>query len=64
MTERILMGHGSGGKMMHRLIRDLLAPAFEMGSLGDAALLDLPQGQTAVTTDETLVDAVRERRER
>jgi len=26
--ERILLGHGSGGRMMHRLIRDVMAPPF------------------------------------
>jgi hydrogenase expression/formation protein HypE len=31
--DRILLGHGSGGTMMHKLIREHFAPRFEMKSL-------------------------------
>lgn len=56
MKERVLMGHGSGGRMMHRLVRDLIAPAFTMESLADAAMLTLPEGTgTALTTDSYVV---------
>ncbi len=59
MEERILMGHGSGGRMMHRLVRDLIAPAFAMESLADAALLTLPEGtRTALTTDSYVVSPI------
>ncbi len=49
------MGHGSGGRMMHRLIREIIAPAFSMGQLADAAIFDLPRGRTALTTDSYVV---------
>jgi len=53
--EKILMGHGSGGRMMHRLIDELIAPAFGMGELADAALLERPGGRLAFTTDSYVV---------
>jgi hydrogenase expression/formation protein HypE len=41
---------------MQRLIRDLIAPAFEMESLSDSALVDLnSSGRTALTTDSFVV---------
>jgi len=56
MEDKILVGHGSGGRMMHRLVRDFLAPAFAMKSLADAALVDLPAGgRPALTTDSYVV---------
>lgn len=59
MEERVLMGHGSGGRMMHRLISGLIAPAFSMDRLSDAALLDLPPGsRTALTTDSYVVSPI------
>lgn len=55
-AERILMGHGSGGRMMHRLIREIIAPAFSTVQLADAAVFDLPsQGRMALTTDSYVV---------
>lgn len=51
---RIVMGHGSGGRMTQDLIEHLFAPAFGMNDgLGDAALLDgvLDGGTPAFTTD-------------
>jgi hydrogenase expression/formation protein HypE len=57
--ERILLGHGSGGVLTHRLITDLFAPVFgdaELSRLGDAAVLDLPSGERlAFTTDGFVV---------
>jgi hydrogenase expression/formation protein HypE len=41
--------------MMHRLIREIIAPAFSMGQLADAAIFDLPRGRTALTTDSYVV---------
>jgi len=59
IEKRILMGHGSGGRMMHRLISGLIAPAFSMDRLSDAALLDLPPGsRTALTTDSYVVSPI------
>jgi len=59
MADKILMGHGSGGRMMHRLVRDLIAPAFGMTTLADAALFDFPAGgRPAVTTDSYVVSPI------
>ena len=57
--DRILLGHGSGGKLTRQLIAELFAPVFadtELARLGDAAVLDLPGGQRiAFTTDAFVV---------
>jgi hydrogenase expression/formation protein HypE len=57
--ERILLGHGSGGRMMHRLIRDVMAPAFAVSGFGDAALLAAAgPGRLALTTDGYVVSPI------
>ncbi len=38
--DRILLGHGSGGKLMHDLIAEHFGPAFKMEGLGDSAIID------------------------
>jgi hydrogenase expression/formation protein HypE len=54
--ERILLGHGSGGRMMHRLIRDVMAPAFAVSGFGDAAILAAAgPGRLAFSTDGYVV---------
>ena len=57
--ERILLGHGSGGRMMHRLIRDVMAPAFCVSGYGDAAILAAAEpGRLALTTDGYVVSPI------
>jgi hydrogenase expression/formation protein HypE len=57
--ERILLGHGSGGRMMHRLIREVMAPAFSVSGFGDAALLaEAGPGRLALTTDGYVVSPI------
>ncbi len=58
----IVMGHGSGGKLMTDLIEHLFAPQFAndlLNQMGDATTLDLPipntQYQIAFTTDSFVV---------
>jgi hydrogenase expression/formation protein HypE len=52
----IQLSHGSGGRMMHQLIRDYFAPAFDLKSLHDSARIDnFPQGRVAVTTDSYVI---------
>ncbi len=54
----IVMGHGSGGKMMNDLIRHLFALEFQndlLGQMGDSTALDLPAGRIAFTTDSFVV---------
>ncbi|MEW6240654.1 MAG: hydrogenase expression/formation protein HypE [Chloroflexota bacterium] len=57
----IVMGHGSGGKMMNDLIRHLFAAEFQndlLGQMGDATALTLklqPSTHIAFTTDSFVV---------
>ncbi|NOY98388.1 MAG: hydrogenase expression/formation protein HypE [Chloroflexi bacterium] len=57
----IVMGHGSGGKMMNDLIKYLFAPAFAndlLDQLGDSTTLELPSGSArrlAFSTDSFVV---------
>jgi hydrogenase expression/formation protein HypE len=49
------MAHGAGGKATRKLIEGLLAPAFGMTELGDAAAV----GELALTTDSFVVKPLR-----
>jgi hydrogenase expression/formation protein HypE len=54
----IVMGHGGGGKLSAELIEHLFLPAFRnehLEGLGDAAVLDLPPGRIAMSTDSFVV---------
>ncbi len=54
----IVMGHGSGGKMMADLIQHMFAPAFEndlLDQLGDSAVFDVKGIRLAFTTDSFVV---------
>jgi hydrogenase expression/formation protein HypE len=53
--ERITMAHGAGGKATRKLVEGLLAPAFGMTELGDAATV----GEVALTTDSFVVKPLR-----
>lgn len=53
--DRILLGHGSGGKLMHDLIQAHFAPAFGSTGAGDSAVIDIPSGRLAYTTDSYVV---------
>jgi hydrogenase expression/formation protein HypE len=53
--ERITMAHGAGGKATQTLIEGLLAPAFGIEELADAAALD----DIALTTDSFVVKPLR-----
>lgn len=57
--ERILLGHGSGGKLMYQLIREHFVPKFEIKALNDSAVLDgLSKGRVAMTTDSYVVSPI------
>ena len=59
--KQILLAHGSGGSMMHDLIRDLFLPAFDnpfLRQANDQALFDNPGGRIAFTTDSYVVHPV------
>jgi len=55
---RIGMAHGGGGRVMQGLIRDVFVAAFDGALLRqghDGAVLQLPAGRTAMTTDSFVV---------
>jgi len=57
----VLLDHGSGGKASHRLTKELLLPAFGnpvLDRLGDGAVIDLPRGRLAFSTDTFVVDPI------
>jgi len=54
----VVMGHGGGGKLSAELIEHLFLPAFggnRPAELADAALLDMPPGRVALSTDSFVV---------
>lgn len=54
----ILMAHGGGGKLSHQLIEKMFLPSFESAALEarhDGAVLELPSGRIAFTTDSYVV---------
>ena len=56
---RILLGHGSGGKLMHELIKKYIAPVFDLPSLMDSAIVSLNHsGKVAITTDSYTVSPI------
>ena len=56
--EHILLAHGGGGRVMRELIEKELLPVLrspELEPLGDGAVLDVPPGRLAFTTDGFVV---------
>jgi len=54
-VDTILLGHGSGGKLMHDLIHEYFGPAFGIKGAGDSALVTMPSNRIAFTTDSYVV---------
>ncbi len=57
-TPNIVMGHGGGGAMSGELIEQLVLPAFggaARAELGDSAVLTVPAGRLAFSTDSYVV---------
>jgi hydrogenase expression/formation protein HypE len=57
----IILGHGSGGRLSHQLLDELIIPILgnnDTTGQNDAALLDPPPGRLAFTTDSYVVDPV------
>jgi hydrogenase expression/formation protein HypE len=55
---QVMLSHGGGGKFMHQLIENMFVAAFENPILmqkHDAAILELPKGRLAYTTDSYVV---------
>ena len=60
-TEKILLDHGGGGKMSHRLITDLILPIFDnpiLSILHDSAVVDFNGQRLAFSTDTFVVDPI------
>jgi hydrogenase expression/formation protein HypE len=59
MEDRILLGHGSGGRLMYQLIREHFVPKFAMKALNDSAVLQgINKGKIAFTTDSYVVSPI------
>ncbi len=53
---QVLLAHGGGGKLMHQLINQMFAPAFQsLGVQHDSAVVNLPTSKIAMTTDSYVV---------
>ena len=60
MSDTILLAHGSGGKMAHRLIEEVILSDLSnpvLARMDDSAVLDL-SGRTAFTTDSYVVSPI------
>lgn len=60
-NDKVLLGHGSGGKLSHDLISNLFVKYFNNDYLDkqtDAAVLELPDNQVSFTTDSFVVDPI------
>jgi hydrogenase expression/formation protein HypE len=58
LNSKILLAHGSGGRLMHNLIRELLLPKLNnpwLKKLSDSALFGLAHNELAFTTDSYVV---------
>ncbi|MDF1590331.1 MAG: hydrogenase expression/formation protein HypE [Desulfobacterales bacterium] len=58
---KILLDHGSGGKMSHRLISDMMLPLFDnpvLSQMDDGAKLELGGKRLAFSTDTFTVDPI------
>jgi hydrogenase expression/formation protein HypE len=59
-SEKILLAHGSGGTLTHRLLKELVFPAFSnpiLKKAEDAAVVRL-SGKTAFTTDSFVIQPI------
>lgn len=56
--DRILLGHGSGGSLMHELIREYFVPSFDLKEAGDSAILNLNPHNIAFTTDSYVISPI------
>lgn len=60
-NDLILLGHGSGGVLSHKLLSDLVIPALSgtpLAGQDDAAVLELNGQRLAFTTDSYVVDPI------
>ncbi len=60
-TDKILLDHGSGGKISHSLTMDMMLPVFNnpvLAELNDGAIFDLKGQRMAFSTDTYVVDPI------
>lgn len=60
-TDQILLDHGSGGKISHRLTKEMMLPIFDnpiLAELNDGAIFDLQGMRFAFSTDSYTVDPI------
>lgn len=60
-SDCVLLGHGSGGRLTHRLISDVFYKAFGNSLLGqdhDGCIFPVEKGQLAYSTDSFVVDPI------
>jgi len=60
-SDKILLDHGSGGKISHSLTTDMLLPVFDnpiLGQLNDGAIFELEGMRFAFSTDSYTVDPI------
>jgi len=60
-NDKILLDHGSGGKISHRLTTDMLLPVFDnpiLAQLNDGAIFELEGLRIAFSTDSYTVDPI------
>jgi len=60
-SDKILLDHGSGGKISHRLTTDVLLPVFDnpiLAELNDGAIFELNGMRLAFSTDSYTVDPI------
>ena len=59
--ERILLAHGSGGRLTHNLIKEVMLKSFSnpaLKHLDDSAVLELSNKRIALSTDSYVVDPI------
>lgn len=60
-TDKILLDHGSGGRISHNLITDMVLPIFDnsiLSQLNDGAIFDFGGGRVAFSTDTYVVNPI------
>ena len=60
-SDVILLGHGSGGKLSHQLLDELIVPilsGIDQRDQNDAAVFAAPHGRLAFTTDSYVVEPI------
>jgi len=60
-SDKILLDHGSGGKLAHQLTTELLLPFFDnplLAPLHDGAVFEVAAGRLAFSTDSFVVDPI------